>query len=156
VRKWARGSVLIASLLLSSIILLVGLGFWGKRRAQYQATLSQRGQMVALSLAEAGLEEARIKLLKDRNFPPWQEGQQSFSYRENLAAGSYEVILRRLPRENPPPPNNPVPGAQPNEYILVECIGSAGPVGAPNARRRIQAEMVTRGVVLSFRDLGGF
>lgn len=146
-----RGSLIIASLLLSAIVLLVGLGFLGKRRAQYRSTQSQHYEMAALSLAEAGLEDARIKLLKDAQFPYWQEGLDTYSYREQLTTGSYRVLLTRFPKEATAGQAQIL-----NEYIVIEVEGSSGPPGDPRARRRLQAEMITRGEILSLKDLGTF
>jgi hypothetical protein len=151
-RSHQRGSLVVASLLLSSIILLVGLGFLGKRRAQYRAAQSQRFEMAALSLAEAGLEDARVKLLKDPGFPHWQEGQSNFSYRETFASGDYQVVLTRYPKEQL------VPGEARylNEFLVIDVEGSAGDSGEPQARRRMQAEMMTRGLISSVKDLGTY
>ena len=138
-----RGSLLIGALLLASIVLLVGLGFLSKRRAQYQATLSQRNELMALALAEAGLEDARLKLLKDHSFPPYHDGQNSFSYRENLGGGSYEVQIHRYF------------GTDDSELVVIESRGAAGPPERPDARRWLQAEM-DRGRIHSYKDLGSY
>lgn len=44
-RKRAQGAVLVAALLISMILLMVGLGFLGQRRGQYHARLSSAAEL---------------------------------------------------------------------------------------------------------------
>lgn len=103
-----RGSTLIVSLMLCAFLLVVGLGFLSQRAGQYQAANTALWRVRAQALADAGLEDARIKLAKDGSFPPLEgDDQEEFSYTEELrdaggeSLGFYTVHIdmryRRLP-----------------------------------------------------------
>ncbi len=94
-----RGSALISVLIGLSLLAILGAALLQRQRLAYsEATLSRHG-LQALALAEAGLEDARIKLEKDGWFPPpGAPTQQRFSYSEPLdwqgkEVGHYQVTL---------------------------------------------------------------
>lgn len=108
-RGWSqRGSSLVATLMLLTLLLLVGMGVLGssvqKRRAQAdQVLLAQARQ-----LARAGFEEAMLKLNKDIDFPPaGGDDQTEFRYSEEVAdfdgtvLGRYDILIDTC-RELPP------------------------------------------------------
>jgi hypothetical protein len=75
----------VASLMLSMVILLVGLGFMGQRRGQYEAAREAIEESQAAALAEAGLQDALGKLAKDIGFPPLRaDDQTDFTYAETV------------------------------------------------------------------------
>lgn len=95
-----RGAVLLAALMLTTVMLLLGLGFLGQRRGQYRAAREFIQQSQAGALADAGLEDALGKLAKDVGFPPLRSNDQgSFTYSEDVAdstgqpVGSYRVAI---------------------------------------------------------------
>jgi len=113
-----RGFALIFVLLLIILLLAVGMAFMGKRSPQYDAAYQASLQVQARALAEAGLEDAHQKFMKDLNFPPLGDRDQTlFSYSEEVRevgsehlVGYYFVTVdtswskrRSNPMENFPP-----------------------------------------------------
>lgn len=129
-----RGSLLIAALLLGIVILLVGLGFLAQRRAQYQAAAEGSAATQALALAQAGLEDFRVKMAKSYDFPAWRPEQTLFSYSEDFPGGSYSVRVQRVL-------GNAALNPRPTLYV-VRSEGTAGDRGEPRARRVLQAEIL--------------
>jgi len=119
-------------LMLSIVLLLLGLGFLNKRVSQYRGAYQTTYSLMALQLAKAGMEEARVKLEKDRDFPP-QSGldQKAFSYTEVLLPDeeSYTVTLDLSLREKP------------FSIIRITSVGTSGPMDRPRARRVLKAEL---------------
>ena len=123
-----RGFLLILSLLLCVFLLLCGMAFMGKRAAQYRGAFAMQKGIRARALAEAGLEDARVKLDKDVSFPPPGDRDQTlFTYSETVrdsagqVVGSYTVTVdsRWKVPQNPPDPNSP-------SVILVTSVGNLG------------------------------
>ena len=96
-----RGFLLITALLIIIILMLIGMGFLGSQAARYRAALRSAESSQARQLALAGLEDARIKMELDENFPPKGAlNQDTFSYSEKLTItstpsvnGTYTVII---------------------------------------------------------------
>jgi type II secretory pathway pseudopilin PulG len=98
--RYQRGSVLVGVLLLSVVFLLAGIALTTQQRSRYAAVVAEAATLQALSLAESGLEDARIKLEKDPGFPPrGGPEQQTFTYTEEIRStsgqpvGSYTVTV---------------------------------------------------------------
>jgi Tfp pilus assembly protein PilX len=113
-------------LLLTAVLLVLGLGLLSERSSQYRATMQAGQSAMAEALAEAGLEDARVKLDKDADFPPLgAEDQLLFSYSEtvnNLSGqpvGSYEVQVDLRWRRPP------------WEIVRVTSTGTVGSVDNP-------------------------
>ena len=94
-----RGAALISVLFSLSLLAILGAAMLQRQRLAYaEAALSRQG-LQALALAEAGLEDARIKLEKDGWFPPAGSPEQvRFSYSEELqwqgqTRGHYQVTI---------------------------------------------------------------
>ncbi|MFN8610046.1 MAG: hypothetical protein U0931_21065 [Vulcanimicrobiota bacterium] len=94
--------MLVTSLLLCSLVLLLGMGFLGSRVGQYQSAIQASLAARARWVARAGLEDARAKLQRDIHFPPHPSQQQTaYSYTEDLYdlssppqyVGTYDVQL---------------------------------------------------------------
>lgn len=132
-----KGFTLVLTLLLSTLLLVMGLAFLGKRALEYGTVPKVQLQAVSQALAEAGMEDARVKLEKDPFFPPISGyGQESYTYSEDLLdpednsyVGSYTVSLNVQRKE------------QPYRIWRILSIGTAGPRLSPLARYRIYAEL---------------
>lgn len=119
-------------LMLSLIMLLLGLGFLNKRASQYRGAYQTTYSVMALQLARAGLEDARVKLDKCRDFPPQTgQDQKTFSYTEVLVPDreSYTVTLDLSLRD------------EPFFIVRVTSTGVSGAVEQPRARRVLTAEL---------------
>lgn len=125
------------ALLLISFVLVCMLGFLGTRSLEFSNTGRLQQMALAQSLAEAGMEDARVKLEKDMFFPPLQGfGQNNFIYSEDLMdpetgqlAGSYVVTVDHSLRGSP------------HCVVRLQSVGTAGPRQNPRARYRIYAEI---------------
>lgn len=135
--KKSRGFMLILSLLVGILILLVCGGMVYRRSRQYQAANDTVNAAAALALAEAGLEDARVKLDKDDDFPPLGAlDQHIFAYVETVVdldgttpVGSYEVIVDTRWQ------------AAPCQIVRLTSIGSLGDSRSPRARRSVTVEL---------------
>jgi len=131
-----KGFALVVSFLLLLVVFVLGLGFLGKRVALYKEALSARSASQARAAALAGMEDARVKLEKDGNFPPLgSTDQQLFSYSEPLLSlagtevGGYTVTIdKRLQK-------------LPYALIRVNSVGWSGPADNPAATRRLYGEL---------------
>lgn len=132
-----RGFMLVAALLLLSILMLLGMGLLGSRAARYEGAVLHAQFAQARGLARAGLEATRIKLLKDRDFPPPSEaGQAPFVYSEEVldldnttVLGSYTVAIETRWR------------SRPYHVLRISSLGRLGPADNPQARAEIVAEL---------------
>lgn len=128
---------MVLSLLLMVVLLLLAMGQLSAREAQYRAAIQASAAAQALTLAEAGLEDARVKLNRDEDFPPQgAEDQDLFCFSEvvldlddTTVIGRYDVTvdLRWAGGET--------------RIIRISSVGLAGPVGAPLARRKLTIEL---------------
>lgn len=134
-----RAFLLITSLMVTVILLLVGMGLLGSQASRYEAIKQSSYISQARQLALAGLEDARIKLEMDVNFPPPQGPQQfQFSYSEVLdlpypvpVQGSYSIVV------------DTTYNTDPIGYITVTSVGTVGPPISPNAQYRLRGEIDT-------------
>jgi type II secretory pathway component PulK len=62
--------MLILCLMLSALFLVMVLGMLGSRGPQQEAAAALRQYHQASALAQAGLQDFRVKLAKDLKFPP--------------------------------------------------------------------------------------
>jgi Tfp pilus assembly protein PilX len=134
--KARRGATLIFVMLLSLVLLVLGMGFLSQRVAQNRAANLELRGLQARALAEAGLEDARIKLAKRHSFPPLDDLQQTdFRYTETLddafgqPAGSYQVRLDTTFADGP------------NWIARVTSRGWVGPSESPEAENVLFAEI---------------
>lgn len=134
-----RGFLLITALMLTIILLLVGMGLLGSQASRYEAARQASFSSQARQLALAGLEDARVKMELDINFPPPQgPGQFLFSYSEFLdlpyptpVTGSYSVTVDSTYAQDPAA----------GLYYTITSVGSLGPPIAPTAQYRLTAEL---------------
>lgn len=141
-----RAFTLVLALLIAVLLLVVGMGFLGVRALEFGSTPRFQQEAVAQALAEAGMEDARVKLEKDQFFPPVSGyGRDSFTYSEDVTdpdtskgivvVGSYTVAVDCSKRE------------QPYRVVRILSTGSAGPSRLnPTARYRIYAEIDVNGL----------
>lgn len=132
--KFRRGAAIISVLLLITLFFILGAAMLGRQKLAYDAAAQSRDAVVAQGLAEAGLEDARLKLQKDRYFPPpGGPGQSQFTYSESLSdadgkvLGNYQVTidLRQA--------------ATPVYQIRVTSTGTQGDGLERSARRKLVA-----------------
>lgn len=163
--KRPRGFLLVFGLLVLILLFTLGLGFLGKQVDTYRAAEQAANSTLAYECAWAGLEEARVKIMKDRNFPPvGDEEQLVFAYSEVLMdlaettpVGSYRVLVDSRWLEPP------------FEILRLEVVGSAGdPTDPATARRKLSVEVdmaennrsgpganPNLGRFMNFQDYGG-
>ena len=96
----SRGSTIVMALLIGAVMAVLALGLLQRRIGQRASSNAGMLQARVQALAWAGLEDARVKLMKSRNFPPaTNSGGAIFSYSESLpslanpagSAGRYMV-----------------------------------------------------------------
>ena len=131
-----RGFLLVACLLISGILLVLGLGFLTSKANDLKAAKQVALTAQARSLAWAGLERTRTKLEKDAHFPPpGSDKQLLYSYSEEILdpagqpAGSYTVVLDQKYMRGP------------YRRLQIRCTGRVGELTAPRSRYTITAEM---------------
>ncbi len=81
------GFLLVASLLITMIFLVTGLGIMSAQASRYAASARVAEGVQAKNAALSGLEDVRVKLAKDVQFPPRKSknrGQMKFAYSETL------------------------------------------------------------------------
>lgn len=78
-------------LLLMVLLLVLGGGLLSRQVGHRQAAAAEAAALRAQGLAEAGLEDFRLKWERDPNFPPPGEELERFAYSEALGGGRYEV-----------------------------------------------------------------
>ncbi|MFA7484390.1 MAG: hypothetical protein WC314_28120 [Vulcanimicrobiota bacterium] len=137
----ARGSILIVVLMLITVLLVMGMGFLASRVGEYRAARQAVLSVQAKGLAMAGMEETRVKLLKDFDFPPiaaidqpaYQVVEPVHDLDGTTVLGFYEATVE-------------TDKIAPPYYLLT--VDSVGLVGsdrtAPQARRRLRARIDLR------------
>lgn len=131
-----RAFLLVAALFILIVLLLLGMGLMNSQSARYRAAARAQESAQALELALSGMDDVRVKLETDANFPPNPaEDQMNFNYAEDVQVaganiGSYEVTLDTT--FNKPPFN----------IVKVRVVGSVGPKEKPRAQRVLTAELV--------------
>lgn len=127
---------MILSLLLTSLFLVMGIGFLSQRAAQNRASKAAQARFQARALAEAGLEDAAIKLAKRSNFPPLaDETQRVFRYTERLSdgagveVGTYIVAV------------DMTRAGEPYFIVRLTSTGRVGPAEEPLAELTLSGEL---------------
>ena len=102
-----RGSSIVAALLLGLLLLVLGLALMTRQIAFYRSATQAELRTRTRALALAGLEDFRLKLERDSNFPPQPDPSQTqFSYTEVLrdggnVVGTYTVRIDSTLAGNP-------------------------------------------------------
>lgn len=158
-----RGFILVMCLLLCIFLFLVGLGFLGLKSDQYRSVGQAQLSIQAQALAEAGVEDFRLKLDRDPQFPPQTAENGLYTYRENLVAGGQNRGTYTVSVDS-------TYASYPYFLLLVTCTGEVGSSAqGAVARRAYRCEVdvapFTRSAqtvpnpdfrrVLNVQDLGG-
>lgn len=107
-----RGFLLVLCLLMASLVFVMGIGFLGNGSSRYNAATQARTSTQAHHLAMAGIEDARVKIQKDPQFPPSVEADTSnqqvvYTYNEvvtdfsGTTLGSYLVTIDQTYQGDP-------------------------------------------------------
>ncbi len=103
-----RGSALIGVLLVLSLLLVMGLGLLSQRSNLYEEMRRANDAARARSLAQAGMVDAYIKLVKDPSFPPSRPSDDArFTYGETVVStsgervGNYTVVVDTSRKSEP-------------------------------------------------------
>ena len=130
-----KAFMLPTTLILLMVLLISGMAFLGSRVLQYRGSTQSTLAAQALALAEAGMEETRIKLQKDLVFPPpLSDEQLKFTLAEDYpdpvtgAPAGYEVTVD-MSWADPP-----------HSVLRITATGIVGPRGKPLSRRVLSAE----------------
>lgn len=130
-----QGFALILALLMSSLLLVLGMGFMQKQSYRYRLARLSADAITAKALAMAGIENSRVKMQHDLLYPPPDDRyHDEYSFREPVydfgtppkEVGSYEVTVDR--RWMDPP----------YQVIVITSVGI--PIET-NARYSIRAEL---------------
>ena len=130
------GSSLIAVLLLITVLLILGIALLSQKTSQYDASARRLEATQARQLAQSGLLDCRLKLAKDRTFPPLSgKSNDSFNYSEEVTdldgnpVGSYTVTVDFSLNRSP-------------YYICqVQSVGWLGDRAAPRSTYRVYGEL---------------
>ena len=144
-----RAIALATVLLMLAVLMTLALAVLTSKVMQYRGAVLTAEAALAQSLAEAGLEDARIKLSKDLAFPPLEASPQAvfFSYSEEVTdfdgnrVGSYTVYIQEL-----------VAGA-PDHTVRVVSVGTSGQPGLATVKRAVQAEFDEDRNLIMFREI---
>jgi hypothetical protein len=135
-RRRDGGSAMIAVLLILSILLVLGIGLLSQKSYQYEEMRRANDASQARALAQAGMVDAKLKLLKDQGFPPARpHGETTFSYNEEVTnfdgqvVGAYAVKVFTDASE------------EPFHVLRVESVGLLGGTSNPRARYQIYGEL---------------
>jgi len=130
-----RGVMVILALLVLSLLLILGMGLLSSQQARFRAATRSADSAQALCLAEAGLEDVRCKLEKDRQFPPRAaDDQRTFSYSETLNNGAVELGSYYVELDWSY-------DVAPYSLIRINIIGCVGPRENPRSQRILRAEL---------------
>lgn len=132
-----KGSILVAILMLSLILFILGMSFCAIKGLQYRKSSLRLNSSLAGAIARAGMEDARIKFEKDQDFPPpGDDDQKVFAYTEyfydndgKMLLGCYSITVDSTMAEPP------------YQIIRITSIGFAGPPGEPSAKKKIEVEL---------------
>ena len=147
--------LMVVALLVLAVALVAGIGLMTSQVSNYHGVQSAEEAAQALYLARAGLEDARLKLERDLQFPPRGDGnymddtsvglqeQTLFTYSEDVFVdgkriGSYRVSIDT--------------GFVTNyQFTRVISNGLVGPTEAPTAQRVLKVDLDTN-TQLTSRD----
>lgn len=124
-----RAFLLVMALMLVVLLLVVGLAFLGQKALQYRSASQTQLNVQAKALAEAGLEDFRLKLERDLDFPPMAEDGGSYAYREEVKVGSTVVGSYAVTIDNSY-------SSLPYGIVVVTSLGEAGSSSQQAVARR--------------------
>lgn len=97
-RAWRpRGSTIVVALLITAVLVTLSVTLLSRRVAQRSLANTRFQTAQAEAIAWAGLEDARVKLMTSRSFPPTSSfGSTSFSYSDTLFDSANRPLGRYL------------------------------------------------------------
>lgn len=132
-----RGMLLVVALLVLGVALVAGMGLMASQVSNYRGINSVEDSALALCLAQAGLEDARLKLERDLDFPPTGNPDQIlFTYSEDVLVGGKRIGSYRVGVDT---------AFRSSDYDMVR-VTSTGLVGSqsdPTAQRTIKIDLDT-------------
>jgi hypothetical protein len=99
---------------------------------EHRMGIYHKAALSALYLADAGLEDAKVKLNKNRSFPDFSDGQKSFVYLETVSWGAHEEGTFIVTITKPDDPAS--------TYYDIMVNGVLGDVESPEASRQLQVK----------------
>ena len=125
-----RGFILILALLLCLLLFVAGIAFLGLKANQYRSASSAQLAVQAKALAEAGLEDFRLKLNRDSQFPPQADDSGLYSYHDEIVVsgkvqGGYTILL------------DTNYAGDPFNLLIVTCTGEVGASSQTSLARRV-------------------
>lgn len=131
-----RASALLIVMLVMTIMLVTGMAVLSQRSLHYEGAVRARQAAQARVIAEAGLEEATLKLTKDPRFPPApQATTEVYSYSEEFTdldgvrIGCYVVEIDNSLRDHP------------HSILRLRSLGTLGERVRPTAQALVYAEI---------------
>ena len=155
-RERQRGAMLIASLLIAAILLVAGIGLLAQRSSQARALPERERAVQALLLAQAGLEDCRIKFLRDIRFPPLLVEESQIPVNERKRVLSYTELVNDL--DGQPYGGYRVeilPPVVSNGRHSIRCTGFVGKEDQPLAIREIRATFSSSRLI-EYSDAGSY
>lgn len=132
-----RGMLMIVALLVLGVALVAGIGLMSSQVANYRGVNAVEEQAQALALAQAGLEDARVKLEKDLDFPPAGDpAQKLFTYSEDLVVGGKRLGSYRVSIDTSFVSTD-------YDMIRITSTGLVGPSEDPRAQRTLKVDLDT-------------
>lgn len=132
-----RGMLLVVALLVLGVALVAGMGLMTSQVSNYRGVKSVEDAAQALALAQSGLEDARLKLERDLDFPPKGDpGQTLFTYSEDVRIGSERIGSYRVSIDM---------AFHSSHYDMVRIVstGLVGPGSEPTAQRTLKVDLDT-------------
>lgn len=131
-----KGFLLPLALLLAMLFGVIGGAFLYSQSVLYGGAVQINGELLARSIAEVGIEDARCKLQRDIDFPPdGSEEQTEYTYTETYfdpvtarAVGSYTVTVDQTHADRP------------YHVVVLRSTGSAA-AGEINILKTVVAEL---------------
>lgn len=126
---------MVATLLLATLLLVLASTLLHTQAQKYRGAALENYRVQAIALAEAGLEDARVKLEKDGSFPPvGSDEQTAFEYTEKLPSDGpnelvYQVVIDTSRRFTP------------HQIIQIRSTGRIGPTNQPLSIYTLKADL---------------
>jgi type II secretory pathway component PulK len=125
-----RGFILVLSLLLCALLFVVGIAFLGLKANQYRSASSAQMAVQAKAFAEAGLEDFRLKLDRDSEFPPQSDDSGLYNYHDKISVagtvqGAYTISI------------DSTYAGEPFNLLVITCTGEVGETSETSTARRV-------------------
>lgn len=142
-----RGMLLIVALLVLGVALLAGMGLMSSQVSNYRGVHAAEDAAMALCLAQAGLEDARLKLERDPLFPPQGDGdliepdnpgdkpqeQTLFTYSEDMMLDGRRIGCYRVSLDSS--------FVSAYQFVRIISNGLVGASEAPSAQRVLKVDL---------------